>query len=126
MMWRALPLALVLLWLMVASAAADPVKHPNARTYVVTCTTSGGEITFDVVGTGAAGHDLGSNSNAVLLAGTTTTFVNGVQTNQDMFDHPGVGTKTVPCAARTEFLDEDGNTVVIEITDALVNLTPAR
>jgi hypothetical protein len=126
MMWRALPLALVLLSLMVASAAADPVKHPNARTYTVTCTTSGGEITFDVVGTGAAGHDLGSNSNAVLLAGTTTTFVNGVQTNQDMFDHPGVGTKTVPCAARTEFLDEDGNTVVIEITDALVNLTPAR
>jgi hypothetical protein len=126
MMWRALPLALVLLSFMVASAAADPVKHPNARTFTVTCTTSGGEITFDVVGTGAAGHDLGSNSNAVLLAGTTTTFVNGVQTNQDMFDHPGVGTKTVPCAARTEFLDEDGNTVVIEITDALVNLTPAR
>jgi hypothetical protein len=126
MMWRALPLALVLLWLMVASAAADPVKHPNARTYTLTCTTSGGEITFDVVGTGASGHDLGSNSNAVLLAGTTTTFVNGVQTNQDMFDHPGVGTKTVQCAARTEFLDDDGNTVVIEITDALVHLTPAR
>ncbi len=126
MMWRALPLALVLLWLMVASAAADPVKHPNAGTYTVTCTTGGGEITFEVVGTGAAGHDFGSNSNAVLLAGTTTTFVNGVQTNQVVFDHPGVGTKTVPCAARREFLDEEGNTVVIEITDALVHLTPAR
>ena len=125
-MWRAFPLALVLLWLMVASAAADPVKHPNARTYTVTCTTGGGETTFDVVGTGAAGHDFGSNSIAVLLSGTTTTFVNGVETNQVVFDHPGVGTKTVPCTATTEFLDEEGNTVVIEITDAQIHLTPAR
>src|SRR5687767_12971906 len=99
MMWRALPLALVLLWLMVAAAAADPVKHPDARTYTVTCMTAEGEQTFEIVGTGAAGHDLGSNSNAVLLSGTTTTFVNGEQTNQVVFDHPGVGTKTVPCTA---------------------------
>jgi hypothetical protein len=28
--------------------------------------------------------------------------------------------------ARSEFLDEQGRTVVIEITDALVHLTPAR
>ena len=95
-MWR-LPLALVLLWLMVASAAADPVKHPNARTYTVTCTTGGGEMTFDVVGTGAAGHDFGSNSIAVLLSGTTTTFVNGVETNQVVFDHPEWAPR--PCRA---------------------------
>jgi hypothetical protein len=126
MMWRALPLVLVVLWLTVASAAADPVKHPSARTFTVTCTTGGGEMTFEVVGTGAAGHDLGSNSNAVLLAGTSTTFVNGVETNQVVFDHRGVGTKTVPCTATSEFLDEEGNTVVIEITDALIHLTPAR
>ena len=49
-----------------------------------------------------------------------------VQTNQVVFDHPGVGTKTVPCTATTEFLDEEGNTVVIEITDAQIHLTPAR
>ena len=53
-----------------------------------------------------------SNSNACSL--------------QVVFDHPGVGTKTLPCAARSELPDEEGNTVVIEITDALVHLTPAR
>jgi hypothetical protein len=92
----------------------------------VTCTTTEGVRTFQIVGTGAAGHDLGSNSNAVLLSGTTTTFVNGEQTNQVVFDHPGVGTKTVPCTATRQFEDEEGNTVLIEITDAQIHLTPAR
>ena len=61
----------------------------------------------------------------MLLSGTTTTFVNGVETNQVVFDHPEWAPR--PAVHReTEFLDEEGNTVVIEITDALIHLTPAR
>ena len=103
------------------TAAADPVNNPNALVFTVACDGLG---TFTVVGTGSAGHVLGSKSIGVLLAGTTTVFVNGVQVDQETFDHPGQGVSTVSCSAFAEFTDGP-NTVRIEITDARVHVTPA-
>jgi archaellum component FlaG (FlaF/FlaG flagellin family) len=104
-------------------AAADPVKNPNAPAVLeVTCS---GVPTFHVVGTGAAGHVLENNSIAVLLAGTTTTFVNGVQVEQITFDNPGRGVSTLACEAVAEFT-AGADQIRIEITDARVHLTPAR
>jgi hypothetical protein len=60
----------------------------------------------------------------VLLSGTRTTFVNDEQTDQVMFSTPGRGLSTVPCTATTQFLDEEGNTVRIVITDAQILVTP--
>jgi hypothetical protein len=103
------------------TAAADPVNNPHVTVFTVTCE---GVPEFQVVGTGAAGHVLGSNSIAVLLAGTVTEFVNGVQTNQFTFDH-GQGVSTLACTAFAEFT-VGANTIRIEITDARIYLTPAR
>jgi hypothetical protein len=125
-MWRAVLTSLVLVLISVAPAAADPVKNPGAQTFTLTCTVNGQSTTFQVIGTGAAGHVLGSNSIAVLLSGTRTTFVNGVQTEQVTFSTPGRGLETIPCTASSEFVDEEGNTVRIVITDAQVLLTPPR
>jgi hypothetical protein len=123
-MRRTILLLPILLLLAVAPAAADPVNKPGARTYTATCTVEGQPTTFQIVGTGAAGHVLGSNSIAVLLSGTRTTFVNGMQTDQATFSTPGRGLRTVPCTATTEFVDEEGNNVRIVITDAQILVTP--
>jgi hypothetical protein len=104
------------------TAAADPVNNPHATVFTVTCE---GVPEFQVVGTGAAGHVLGSNRIAVLLAGTRTEFVNGVQTNQFTFDHPGRGVSTLACTGFSEFT-VGSDTIRIEITDARIHLTPAR
>jgi archaellum component FlaG (FlaF/FlaG flagellin family) len=125
-MWRAVLMSLVLLLIPVAPAAADPIKNPDARTFTVTCTVDGQTTTFQILGTGAAGHVLDNNSIAVLVSGTRTTFVNGVQTDQVTFSTPGQGLKTVPCTATSEFQDEAGNNVRVEITDAQILLTPPR
>ena len=102
-------------------AAADPVKNPNADIYTVVC----GRATFQVVGTGSAGHILGSTSNAVLFGGTFTVFVNGEQVDQQVFSTPGNRPSLTGCSAFTEFEDEAGNVVRIEITDAELLITPA-
>lgn len=125
-MWRAALISLVLLLISVASAAADPIKNPDVRTYTVTCTLDGQSTNFQIVGTGAAGHVLGDNRIAVLASGTRTTFVNDVQTDQVTFSTPGQGLRTVPCTATAEFQDEAGNDVRVEITDAQILLTPPR
>jgi hypothetical protein len=67
---------------------------------------------------------VGSNSMAVLLAGTFTVFVNGVQVNQSTQTHPGQGVSTLSCFAFTEFTD-GADTIRIEITNASIHLTPA-
>jgi hypothetical protein len=93
----------------------------------VTCIVDGQSTTFHVIGTGAAGHVLEDNSVAVIMSGTLTTFVNGVQTEQVTFPPvPGEGLRTVPCTATAEFEDEEGNLVRIELTDAQLLLTPPR
>jgi archaellum component FlaG (FlaF/FlaG flagellin family) len=125
-MWRAILMSLVLVLMSVAPTAADPIKNPDARTFTVTCTVDGQSTTFQIVGTGAAGHVLDNNSIAVLASGTRTTFVNGVQTDQVTFSTPGQGLRTVPCTATAEFQDEAGDNVRIVITDAQILLTPPR
>lgn len=125
-MWRAILMSLVLVLMSVAPTAADPIKNPDARTFTVTCTVYGQSTTFQIVGTGAAGHVLDNNSIAVLASGTRTTFVNGVQTDQVSFSTPGQGLRTVPCTATAEFQDEAGDNVRIVITDAQILLTPPR
>ena len=125
-MWRAILMSLVLVLMSVAPTAADPIKHPDARTFTVTCTVEGQSTTFQIVGTGAAGHVLDNNSIAVFASGTRTTFVNGVQTDQVTFSTPGQGLRTVPCIATAEFQDEAGDNVRIVITDAQILLTPPR
>lgn len=125
-MWRAILMSLVLVLMSVAPTAADPIKNPDARTFTVTCTVDGQSTTFQIVGTGAAGHVLDNNSIAVLASGTRTTFVNGVQTDQVSFSTPGQGLRTVPCTATAEFQDEAGDNVRIVITDAQILLTPPR
>jgi archaellum component FlaG (FlaF/FlaG flagellin family) len=127
-MWRTILLSLgVLLALTVTPAAADPVNNPRAPTFTVTCIVDGQSTTFHVIGTGAAGHVLEDNSVAVIMSGTLTTFVNGVQTEQVTFPPvPGEGLRTVPCTATAEFEDEEGNLVRIELTDAQLLLTPPR
>ena len=125
-MWRAILMALVVVLMSVAPTAADPIKNPDARTFTVTCTVDGQSTTFQIVGTGAAGHVLDNNSIAVLASGTRTTFVNGVQTNQVTFSTPGRGLRTIPCTATAEFQDEAGDNVRIVITDAQILLTPPR
>jgi archaellum component FlaG (FlaF/FlaG flagellin family) len=125
-MWRAILMSLVLVLMSVAPTAADPIKNPDARTFTVTCTVEGQSTTFQIVGTGAAGHVLDNNSIAVLASGTRTTFVNGVQTDQVTFSTPGQGLRTVPCTATAEFQDEAGDNVRIVITDAQILLTPPR
>jgi archaellum component FlaG (FlaF/FlaG flagellin family) len=125
-MWRAILTSLVLILISVGPAAADPIKNPDARTFTVTCTVDGQSTTFQIVGTGAAGHVLDNNGIAVLVSGTRTTFVNGIETDQVTFSTPGQGLSTVPCSATAEFQDEAGNNVRIEITDAQILLTPPR
>jgi archaellum component FlaG (FlaF/FlaG flagellin family) len=125
-MWRAILMSSVLVLMSVAPTAADPIKNPDARTFTVTCTVDGQSTTFQIVGTGAAGHVLDNNSIAVLASGTRTTFVNGVQTDQVTFSTPGQGLRTVPCTATAEFQDEAGDNVRIVITDAQILLTPPR
>jgi hypothetical protein len=51
--------------------------------------------------------------------------VNGVQTNQFTFDHPGRGVSTLACTGFSEFT-VGSDTIRIEITDARIHLTPAR
>jgi hypothetical protein len=102
------------------TAAADPVNNPHVSVFTITCE---GVPEFQVVGTGAAGHVLGSNSIAVLLSGTLTQFVNGVQTNQNTFD-TGHGVSALACTALSEFT-VGADTIRIEITDARILLTPA-
>ena len=101
-------------------AAADPVNNPHVSVYTVTCE---GVPEFQVIGTGKAGHVLGSNSIAVLLSGTITQFVNGVQTDQNTFDS-GQGVSALTCSAFSEFT-VGGDTIRTEITDARILLTPA-
>ena len=50
--------------------------------------------------------------------------MNDEQTDQVTFSTPGRGLSTVPCTATTQFLDEEGNTVRIVITDAQILVTP--
>jgi hypothetical protein len=104
-----------------SAASADPVNNPNALLFHVTCS---GIPAFDVIGQGAAGHVVGSNSIAVLQAGTFTVFVNGVQTSQSTQSYSGQGS-TVSCSAVAEFT-AGVDTIRIEITDALIHLTPAN
>ena len=114
-------LALVAFLATAAPAAADPVK-PDSVIFTVTCP---GTPTFDVVGTGAAGHVLGNTSIAVLLSGTQAIFEDGVQVAQFTFTNKGKGTPTLqPCSGFAEF-DADGVTVRIELSDAAILLTPA-
>ena len=101
-------------------AAADPVNSPHVSVFTITCE---GVPEFQVVGTGAAGHVLGSNSIAVLLSGTLTQFVNGVQMNQNTFD-TGQGVSALACTGFSEFT-VGADTIRIEITDARILLTPA-
>jgi hypothetical protein len=105
----------------VGTATADPVGNKHVTLFHVTCA---GVPAFDVLGQGAAGHVLGSNSNAVLLAGTATVFVNGVQVSQSSQEHPGEGTPALTCSAFAEFTD-GADTIRIEITNAKIHLTPA-
>ena len=121
-MWRAVLPTLLLLSIPVAPAAADPVKNPDARTYTATCTVDGQSTTFQILGTGAAGHVLGDNRVAVFLSGTRTMFVNGVQTDQATFNTRGQGLRTIPCTAT--HVSDDG-TVRIDINGQLL-LTPPR
>jgi hypothetical protein len=118
-MKRAILLSLAVLALTAGPATADPVK--KGPVFSVTCIVDGQQLTFQVVGTGVAGHILGQNGNVVLKSATITTFVNGVQVEQFTFSTPGRGLNTVPCTAFAEFEDEEGNAVRIEIIgDALI------
>ena len=118
-MKRAILLSLAVLALAAGPAAADPVKKDPV--FSVTCTVDGQPLTFQVVGTGSAGHILGQNGNVVLMSGTTTTFVNGVQVEQFTYSTPGKGLNTVPCTGLAEFEDEEGNAVRIQIVaEALI------
>ena len=100
------------------SAGADPIK-PDSLIFTVNCP---GTQEFRVVGTGAAGHVLGSTSIAVLLSGTTTVFEDGVQVDQFTVTHPGEGNPTLePCSA----VGQSG-TLQIVITNAAILLTPPR
>jgi hypothetical protein len=104
----------------VGTAAADPVNNPNAHIVTLTC---GGE-TFDVVATGSAGHIVGSTSNAILLGGTQTVFVNGEQVAQFTFSFPGTAPSLTGCSGFLEFVNEAGNVIRVEITDAEILITP--
>jgi hypothetical protein len=104
----------------VGTAGADPIRNPNADFFFVTC---GGEE-FLVSATGAAGHILGSTSNAILFGGTVTVFVAGEQVDQFSFSTAGTRPTLTGCSAFSEFVDEAGNLVRIEITDAEILLTP--
>lgn len=119
---RIVLLALVAFLATAAPAAADPVK-PDSLIITVTCPNT---PTFSVVGTGAAGHVLGSTSIAVLLSGTLTVFVNGVQVDQNTFINPGKAPTLKPCSASGEFFAPNGDTVRIVITNAAILLTPPR
>ena len=120
-MRRAVLVSLMLLSISVAPAAADPVKNPGARTYTVTCVVDGQSTTFQIVGIGAAGHVLGDNSVTVFMSGTSTIFVNGVQTGQTTVNTPGQGLNTVPCTAT--HVSDDG-TLRIEIVGQLSRNPP--
>jgi hypothetical protein len=118
---RILFVALVALLATAAPAAADPVK-PDSVIFVTTCP---GTESFSIVGTGAAGHVLGSTSIAVLISATQTVFVNGVQVNQFTDINPGKGTPTLKgCSAIADFVAPNGDHVRVEITDAAILLTP--
>ena len=122
-MWRIALLSAALLLVGAVPAAADPVGTPRASsTFTVTC----GEETFQVVGTGSAGHVLENNSIAVLMAATGRVLVNGVQVEEINFSNPGVGLPTLSCSAFSQFEDAAGNTVRIEFTTAEIVVTPAR
>ena len=106
-------------------AAADPAATPAATpVFTVTCEVNGAPIVFHLIGTGVAGHVLEDSRIAILLNATFTFFVNGVQVDQQTFVTPGEGRPAAECAAFTEFLDEQGNLIRIEITNGQILLTP--
>lgn len=105
--------------------AADPAGTPaTTPVFTVTCDVDGAQTLFHLVGTGVAGHVLEDNRIAILLNATFTFFVNGAPVDQQTFVTPGGGRPAAECAAFTEFLDEQGNWVRIEITNAQILLTP--
>lgn len=110
----------------VAPAAADPIGTPGASsTFTVTCATDGGQTTFHVVGTGAAGHVLENNSIAVLQSADVTRFVDGVVVDQSSSTHPEQSQlPALSCTAFTEFEDAQGHTIRIEFENALILLAP--
>lgn len=103
------------------TAIADPVNNKHVSLFHVTCP---GTPTFDVLGHGAAGHVVGSNSIAVLLAGDFTVHVNGVLVDQFTQDHPGQGTPALSCSAFSEFT-AGADTIRIDVANAKIHLTPA-
>ena len=105
--------------------SADPVGTPaTTPVFTVTCNVDGAQTLFHLVGTGVAGHVLEDNRIAILLNATFTFFVNGVLVDQQTFVTPGGGRPAAECTAFTEFLDEHGNWVRIEITNGQILLTP--
>ena len=104
--------------------AADPADTPATPVFTVTCDVDGAQTLFHLVGTGVAGHVLEDNRIAILLNSTFTFFVNGAPVDQQTFVTAGGGRPAAECAAFTEFLDEQGNWVRIEITNGHILLTP--
>jgi len=118
-------LASVAVLLTAIPAAADPVGTPAATpVFTVTCEVDGAPTSFHIVGTGVAGHVLEDSRVAILLNATFTFFVNSVQVDQQTFVTPGDGRPAAECAAFTEFVDEQGNQIRIEITNGQILLTP--
>jgi hypothetical protein len=124
-MSRRLVFVTVLALVAARPCAADPAGTPAATpVFTVTCDVDGAHTLFHLVGTSIAGHVLEDNRIAILLNAIFTFFVNGAPVDQQTFVTPSGGRPAAECAAFTEFLDEQGNWVRIEITNGQILLTP--
>ena len=126
---RVLVLTISFGWL--AAAASAQELNPHAVEFDVSCDQDDDgtfETLFQVVtflnATGTA-HDLGPNATLTTMSGTATGTLNGeVIFVTEIPERPGRGLRTVACEASATIVDEEGNVLVLEITDAQFLITP--
>lgn len=128
---RVLVLTFCVGWL--AAAASAQELNPHAVEFDVSCDQDDDgifETLFQVVtflnATGTA-HDLGSHATLTTMSGVATGTLNGeVIFVTEIPERPGRGLRTVACEASATIVDEEGNILVLEITDAQFLITPPR
>ena len=126
---RVLLLTICFGWL--AAAASAQELNPHSVEFDVSCDQDDDgtfESLFRVItflnATGTA-HDLGSNATLTTMSGIATGTLNGeIIFVSEIPERPGRGLRTVACEASATIVDEEGNVLFLEITDAQFLITP--
>ena len=123
---------LALLFTVLASpAAAQGFRNPHAVLFDVLCDLNDDgslESSFQVVtflnATGTA-RDVASQATFTAMSGIATGTLNGeVIFVSEIPARRGQGLRTVACEATSTLIDEEGNVLVLTITDARFLMTP--